>query len=60
MDILQEINLEGTGADCPCVLKDELTGKRTSLHGQGAFAGTWGKKRGYVTLEKGAGNSGRA
>lgn len=44
MDILQERSLEGTGADCPCVLKDELTGKTASLDEQAAFEGTKGKK----------------
>lgn len=46
MDILQERSLEGTGTDCPYVLKDELMGKTTSPDGQGAFEGTKGKKEG--------------
>lgn len=45
MDILREENPEASGASCPYVQKDELTGKMTSLHGQGAL-----KKRGCITF----------
>lgn len=52
MNVHQERNREGTGPDCPYMLKDERMGKTTSTAGQGAFEGTLGKNEGQATLCK--------
>ncbi|KAK4809932.1 hypothetical protein QYF61_001659 [Mycteria americana] len=58
LDILQEGNLKGAGADRPHVLKDELAGKKTSLAEQRDLAGTQEKEESLQPLEEGAGKSG--
>jgi len=35
LNILQKGNLKGTGAGCPCVLKDNLVGKKTGWLNRG-------------------------
>jgi len=44
LDLLQEGNLKGAGADHLYVLKDELTGRKTGLAEQRALVGTQGEE----------------
>ena len=50
LDILQEENLQGAGAGCPYVPKDELAGKKAGLAEQRTLAGTQEKKREFMTF----------
>jgi len=58
LDVLQGGSIKGTGAGCPHVPQDKLTGKMTGLTEQGALAGTQGKTEGLPLMEERAGVSG--
>lgn len=53
-------NLEGTGADSPCVPKDEPMRKMSSLNGQGAFEGPKEKTKVVSPSVGGSGTTGNA